>query len=279
MANKIDRFLLACGVIGAPLFLLSLFIFGTMFSGYNPLNEPISQLGAVDSPVKTLANVLSFNLFGILIILFAVGLFRSSELHLAGKIGAIFFFGAGVSMFLVGAFPCDALCTIATPTAHLHQKFSFYPFPIMTIGFLLFAFDVLANNKKLVWLVPIIITIGPLALGLRYFTSVWPPVLYPGLIQRAAIVSPFLIVMAIAMALYRLQVGRGAIFFTISLVILLMAVVGTVAGINSPDNKIPFLCPRNQNCDAYCQNSFGQCKAYCVKYPENPLCQKRFSFE
>ncbi|MEK9186640.1 MAG: hypothetical protein AAB885_03595, partial [Patescibacteria group bacterium] len=165
------------------------------------------------------------------------------------------------------------------PTAvdNIHNNFAFYPFPLIAVGFLLFAFDIV-SNKKLWWLVLPIITVGPAALILRYFFAQSPSVYYVGVLQLLAIGLPFLVMMVIAMALYRIQINKGIILFTIAIVITILSIVGLVKGLDNSSERtgIPYLCSDEKQCRDFCHNRVGRCREVCNKYSGNPVCQKLF---
>jgi len=277
MARNLDRLLLICGIFGTPIFLLATFLLRFLYP-YPYITQTISSLGALDSPVKALANIFIFNLFGILIALFAIGVFRSSEVRMVGKIGAVFFLLTGVSMFLVGIFSGSA-AQVDHPTAGdaIHNGFAFYPFLLMPVGFLLFAADIL-SNKKLWWLVFPIVLVGPVSLITRYYFSQFPHIYYVGVLQLIAIGLPFLILMVIAMAMYRALTNKGAILFAAAIIIVLISGAGLAAGIDTASERtgIPYVCTDEANCQAFCHNRMGRCQKACDVYPENAVCKKLF---
>ncbi len=201
---NLDKILIASGFIGPIIFFLTTyFLFALMFPGYNPAYQYISELGAVDSPIKTVANVFGFSLFGIFIMLFAYGLFRSKEIRNVGKVASFFFFLTGILMFLVGVFSCDAGCFNISMRGGLHEKVSNYQFPILAIGLILLAFDIIMN-KKIRWLAAPILVLGGIILVLAYFFLISHQLFtYPGILQRAAIGLSYLLVMIIAITLYK----------------------------------------------------------------------------
>lgn len=205
MKFQLDKFLIASGFIGPAIFFLTIYIlFPLMYPGYDMENQTISELGDVKSPVQILANVLGFSLYGIFVMLFSVGLFRSKELNTLGKIASVFVFVGGISIYLVGIFyggPGGEYTILAT----LHNSAANSPFITMTIGYILLAISVLWN-KKIRWLAVPILGLGLLTL---YFASIFffTPAVIPsrGIIQRLATGIPFLIMITIAITLYRLQ--------------------------------------------------------------------------
>jgi hypothetical membrane protein len=201
---RLDKLLLLAGIVGPIIFFVNLTIFGFFIEGYNPLYHYISKLGAVDSPIKTVTNVFVFSLFGIFIMLFSIAIYRSKELRW-GKFISLFFFLTGFSIYLVGIFACDPGCENFTVQGILHEKTSNWPFTIFGIGIFLLVLD-LSNHKRLQWLTLIIIPIGTITLVLTYFSIISPSnVQYPGLLQRVVIGLPHVIIIIIAMGLYRVQ--------------------------------------------------------------------------
>ncbi|HEV7214556.1 MAG TPA: DUF998 domain-containing protein [Chloroflexota bacterium] len=65
------RFLLACGIVGPPLFIVAFLVEGVTRAGYNGLTQPISSLEA--GPLGWMQQV-NFLVFGLLIACFAVAL-------------------------------------------------------------------------------------------------------------------------------------------------------------------------------------------------------------
>jgi len=203
---KVDKFLIASGFIGPIIFFLMIyFLFPLLFPGYDFTNQYISELGAIDSPVMIAANVIGFSLFGVFIMLFAIGIFRSKVMGKLGKASSFFIFGTGILMFLVGVFVCDAGCMNYSLRGQLHEIVSDYQFIILAIGLVLFAVEA-AFHKGMRWLTPVILVFGLITLVLAYFSLLFQGDLpNPGLLQRAAIGIPFLLVMIMAITLYRVQ--------------------------------------------------------------------------
>lgn len=197
---SLDKVLIASGFIGPVIFFATIyFLFPLLYPGFDPVNQTISALGNSNSPVKTLTNVFGFSLFGIFIILFACGVFRSKEIHLLGKIGSVFFFLTGIMMYLVGIFHSKSdYSTMAT----LHIVVANYQFPVLAIGLVLFALDVLWN-KRLRWLTPVILLLGMITLVLAYVFLFTHDLQNRGIWQRFAIGLPYVIMMIISVTLYR----------------------------------------------------------------------------
>jgi len=201
MKFNLDKLLIACGFIGPAIFFLMIyFLFPFLYLGYDVANQTISEFGGLNSPVKTIANVFGFSLFGIFIMLFAFGLFRLKEINLLGKAGAFFIFITGILMYLTGIF--NGTNDGFTNLDLLHVIAANYQFPILAVGLVLFAFGI-SSNKKLKWLTPVILALGLITLSLAYVFFFTHDLQNRGIWQRAAIGLPYLIIMIIATTIYR----------------------------------------------------------------------------
>ncbi len=203
MKFNLDKKLIACGFIGPIIFFFTVyFLFQFFYSGYDMLNYGISALGALNSPVKLITNVLGFSLFGIFIMLFSFGIFRSKEINALGKVGAFFIFATGILMYLVGIFYAHSASGTYSILDKMHNAASNYQFPILALGLVIFAFSV-SENKKLRWLTPVILFLGIITLILAYIFFFTPDLTNSGVWQRAAIGLPYLIMTIIAITMYR----------------------------------------------------------------------------
>ncbi len=203
MKFNLDKILISSGFIGPTIFFLTIyFIFPFLYSGYDLANQTISELGGLDSPIKTLTNVFGFSLFGIFIMLFALGIFKSKEINSFGKIGAFLIFVTGILMYLTGVFngSSEGYLTIDT----LHRAVANYQFPILALGFVIFAFSV-AGHEKLRWLTPVVLALGLVTLGLAYVFFFTHDLQNRGIWQRFAIGLPYVIIMIIAIGMYTVK--------------------------------------------------------------------------
>ena len=201
MKINLDKILIACGFAGPIIFFLTVyFLFPFLYSGYDIANQTISELGGLNSPIKTLANVFGFSLFGIFIMLFSFGLFRLNEINLLGKAGVFFIFVTGILMYLTGIF--NGTLQGFTNLDLLHVVVANYQFPILAAGLVLFAFGI-SNNEKLKWLTPVILILGLATLGLAYVFFFTHGLQNRGIWQRVAIGVPYIIMMIIALTIYR----------------------------------------------------------------------------
>src|SRR3989344_8028639 len=201
MKLDLDKILIACGFVGPAIFFFTIyFLFPFLYSGYDLANQTISDLGGLNSPIKTLASVFGFSFFGIFIMLFAFGLFRLKETNLRGKMAVLFIFATGILMYLTGIF--NDASGLYSKMGTFHEIVSSYQFPVLAIGLVLFAFSV-AGKKKLRWLTPVILVLGLVTLSLAYVFFFTPDLQNRGIWQRAAIGLPYLIVVIIATTIYK----------------------------------------------------------------------------
>ena len=203
---SLDKLLMLAGILTLPFFFILFFlIFPLMYPGYNLLIKGVSYLGGLQSPIRTIVNVFGFSLWGILTMIFGYGVFRSKLLGISGKIAGIFLVIGGFMIYLVGIFQGPTTEGIYTMGGELHNFFANYPFVPIAIAFFLFLFEFLVN-KKFRWLILPIIILGPISLYLSYYRAFTnSPIPYFGIVQRTALVVPYLVIMLIAIALYRAQ--------------------------------------------------------------------------
>ncbi len=100
------RCLLACGVIGPPLFIIGFLIQGATRAGYNPLRVPVSSLSLGDHGWIQATN---FIVTGFLLLAFAIGL-RLALQPSKGPFGGPFLIGlSAIGLIGAGLFPADPL--------------------------------------------------------------------------------------------------------------------------------------------------------------------------
>ena len=119
--TKVQEYLSLAGILGPLVYFLLLTTLGFLWEGYSPLRDSMSELGAVDSPYKTMMNVLGFMGLGLSILLFALAYHRQMEKSWLVKLTMLFLTIAGVFMIVVGFFPCDSGCVDVTATGKLHS--------------------------------------------------------------------------------------------------------------------------------------------------------------
>ena len=96
--------LLACGIIGGPLFVATFLVEGATRVGYNPLRHPVSSLALGDAGWTQSVN---FVVAGLLMLVFAVGLRRALR-SFGGSIWGPLLVGVwGIGLLGAGVFPTD----------------------------------------------------------------------------------------------------------------------------------------------------------------------------
>ncbi|MBR9699980.1 DUF998 domain-containing protein [Candidatus Woesearchaeota archaeon] len=137
--KKSDKVLILAGLIG-PIYLFFFFlILGMFVPGYNPFVDYISELGAVDSPVRWIANIFGFIPMGAVMFLFGLGLYRVLEHKVSAKTGSLLLMVAGVLLSAVSAFPCDDACENTSVVGTMHEILSDAPLYLALIALFFFA--------------------------------------------------------------------------------------------------------------------------------------------
>jgi len=127
MNSKLHKILLLSGIVGPVFYFSLLTTLGYLWSGYNPTLQSMSEIGSVVSPYKDLMNYLGFSLLGIFIMLFSIGLLKELGKGILQSLAFLSLLLAGIFMFAVGFFPCDAGCIDVTQTGRLHSITSTIP--------------------------------------------------------------------------------------------------------------------------------------------------------
>jgi hypothetical membrane protein len=192
------------GVVGSAGYLVLVTVLGLLEEGYDPIRDTQSQLGAVDAPYRLVMNLAGFMGLGVSILAFTAAyhllLAPSRARTLATGLLAL----AGTGMVVVGFFPCDAGCVDVTATGRLHSAFSMpgaigLPAAAM-VSALVFRRDGRFGAAWPVvsfWLGLVILVSGPL-IAAELVGGV------NGLVQRAAMWTPLVWMMAVSISLYRL---------------------------------------------------------------------------
>jgi hypothetical membrane protein len=204
MHPKLYKLLVLCGAIGPIYFALSLLILGSMFPGYNHVHDFISELGAVDSPVMSEANFLSYFVIGVFLILYSIAVFKAfANLNRnSGKIAAVLMLITGIGITTIGFFPCDPACVNFSATGNMHEIVSTYPFYILMVSFLLLAYEgykgYIFNKRWTIFIIIIIIITAFFGALYSEFESG-----FGGLFQRIAYASSLLFMLLSSVHLYR----------------------------------------------------------------------------
>ena len=120
---------------GPILFATVIAVFGFVRDDYSHVKHHISQLGATGAPQAWVQNV-NFVVTGLLIIAFAIGLYRAVGTGKAGKIGSALIVLVGVGAAGPGLFPEDMIPVPPEPTFSdsMHNMFSLLAFLAVIIA-------------------------------------------------------------------------------------------------------------------------------------------------
>lgn len=188
-----------------PIFYIALTLaLGLLWVGYDPIGDTQSELGAVDSPYRTLMNVAGFMGIGLCIFAFAgaYGLILRDRWARIVVLALLTIAGAG--MIVVGSFPCDSGCVDVTQTGRLHGLFSApgaiaLPLAAMVSSSVFRSdgrFDIRWQMVSF-WMGFIALASGPVIQA-----ELLPD--WNGLIQRAAMWPPLIWMSAVSVRLHRL---------------------------------------------------------------------------
>ena len=119
-----SRALATVGAVGPILFFVLVMVLGMLWSGYDPIRDSQSELGAVDSPYRTSMNVAGFMGIGVVILAFAFAYAMTIAPGQAKTLAVALLSIAGIGMIVVGFFPCDPGCVDTTSTGRMHSIFS-----------------------------------------------------------------------------------------------------------------------------------------------------------
>jgi hypothetical membrane protein len=100
---NLHRLSAICGMLAPMWFLAALLAFAAARSDYSHLTKAVSELGAVGAPQALAWNILGFGAVGVLIVIFAWGIWRQANALWA----ALFIAMSGIAFAAAGVFPAD----------------------------------------------------------------------------------------------------------------------------------------------------------------------------
>ncbi len=109
----LHKALLVCGILSALVWLLTDIVASLSYSGYNYPYEPISGLSAIGAPTRP-ALVLFDNLYTVLQMAFAMGVWVTAGAKRALRVTAALLFAAGVVALVSNWFPWDPAAAART---------------------------------------------------------------------------------------------------------------------------------------------------------------------
>lgn len=123
MSLKTQSLVLA-GIVGPLVYAVVLTVLGTLEPGYDPIMQSMSELGAVNATNAIIMNTLGFFLLGVMMVLFAIGLYACLPRSRLSAVGPVFIVASGMALALTGVFQCDAGCIDVTMMGSLHSLFA-----------------------------------------------------------------------------------------------------------------------------------------------------------
>ena len=187
------RALALIGAVGPVAYIVLTTVLGLLWEGYDPIRDTQSELGAVNSPYRTVMNVVGFMGLGVCILAFA-GAYSLVLRDGWAKVLAVSLLAlAGIGMVVVGFFPCDANCVDVTQTGRLHGTFSMPGAIGLPVAEMLTAMVFRRDGRfgtawqaVSFWLGLLALASGPMvqaglfegSLGLLQRAGMWPPILW-----------------------------------------------------------------------------------------------------
>lgn len=202
--KRLDKFLVLSGLLAVVVLFMTVFTSALFFPGYSHTRDFISELSAIDSPVKIFASI-GYSLTGFFTFLFGMGIYRKEGTDFPGEVAAYLLMVSGFLFFLVGFFPCDNQCVNSSQTAMVHEFVSDWSLYAAGISLLFLAFHFKKEKSKYFsknW-ATVFLFIGIIAGVLGYTYPEMDNTAFGGLVQRLAIGIPFTL-MAIS-SLYLLK--------------------------------------------------------------------------
>jgi len=190
--------IILAGIIAPIFFLISITLLGMILDDYNPIIQHISEIGGINSPLKTFFSMI-FLIFGSLIAAFSIGLKKEFKKNVSHN---LFFLGA-FFIAITGIFPCDDYCINFTLEGRIHTIASNLFSILMPIAVISSIPD-LFNEKKfgknwayISFALGIVSIIAGLVMYSPFFLS------HLGLIQRIKIISPLFWIFLVSIKIYK----------------------------------------------------------------------------
>ena len=124
------KFTAFCGVLAAATFAAMLILLAAATPGYSHLTQPVSELGMSNAPHAFLWNLLGFGLVGVLILVFASGVYFEFNGIRGGRLVSMLTGASGLGYIGLGIFPAaiDFQPSTATTLHTIMVMISFFAF-------------------------------------------------------------------------------------------------------------------------------------------------------
>jgi len=208
-STRPDRILAICGIVGPIIYAIVLTVLGSIWPGYNPISQYMSELGAVDAPHGIVMNVLGFQLLGIFMIGFGFGLYRGISKGWDSKLGVALIIIAGVDMVMVGFFPCDPGCVNVSSTGIGHAVTATIASIATTFGMLLVSLRLRKDSRwRSYWVFTLAIAVVATFLSPLPMFPIFSP--WAGLLQRLGLGLALFWMEVMSIKLLRLSIRSSA---------------------------------------------------------------------
>lgn len=197
------RVIAAASILGPIFYALLVLTLGALQPGYNHITDVMSRLGASGAQNAWAMNLLGFQLLGVIIIAFAVGLHLSLNKGRGPKTGPALVAIAGLCFFLIGAFRCAPGCENTTLSSTLHDAFAMSSFLSMVLA-MAFVRARMAADRKWAGSAKCTLTLIPIAAALGVLFMLSHPLGIQGLAQRAVMAVPLIWMAAVSLRMLRL---------------------------------------------------------------------------
>ncbi|MFX1572179.1 MAG: DUF998 domain-containing protein [Promethearchaeota archaeon] len=203
--NRLQRTSAIFGIVGPVINLIVFTVLGSLYPGYNPMSQFISELATSEAPYNLIMDIFGFNVFGLYLIFFGFGLYLGVKKHPLITISMVLFILSGICIFALSMFPCDAGCRNITFTGISHNSLIKFPSIAMPSAILLSLYPLWKdyNWQNYWWL---------FFLQIGIFLIIYTPIallveisLVNGLIQRLGLFVPLSWIFIMSTKLYRLS--------------------------------------------------------------------------
>jgi len=207
--DRILGILAVCGIVGPITYTIVLTVLGSLWPGYNPISQYMSELGAVDAPHAIVMNALGFQLLGIFMIGYGYGLHRGISKGWDSKIGVALIVIAGVNMVLVGFFPCDPSCVNVSSTGIRHSITATISSLAMTFGMLVVSLRLRKDSRwRSYWVFTLAFAVVTIFLSPLPMFPIFSP--WAGLLQRLGMGLALFWMEVMSIKLLRLSIRSSA---------------------------------------------------------------------
>jgi hypothetical membrane protein len=192
------------GILG-PVVNFSVFIIlGLIYPGYNPISQFISELATSEAPHNVIMNVFGFDLFGIYMVLFGIGIYYSVKRHILTTISMALFIFSGIILFMLSMFPCDPGCKSITILGFGHNLLIKFPSIAIPTAIVLLIYPLWMDHnwKNYSWL--FFVQIGIFLIIYSPIAIILNSVPIDGLVQRLGLGVPISYIFIMSTKIYRL---------------------------------------------------------------------------